>query len=80
VAHEAEPSAYNELLAALDDHDRDIRSLAEALLHRTSPRPARTETMIETCEVIAEGQMEDEWQAICSSVRRCTNGNFNVEL
>jgi hypothetical protein len=31
--------AYKELVAALDDHDRDIRALAELLLHRSSPRP-----------------------------------------
>jgi hypothetical protein len=41
-------AAYKELLAALDDHDRDIRGLAEALLYRPSPRPVRTETTIET--------------------------------
>ncbi len=31
--------AYKELIAALDDHDRDIRYVAELLLHRSSPRP-----------------------------------------
>jgi hypothetical protein len=31
--------AHEELVAALDDHDRDIRELAELLLHRSSPRP-----------------------------------------
>lgn len=41
-------AAYKELLAALGDHDRDIQSLADVLLHRTSPRPVRTETTIET--------------------------------
>ncbi len=30
--------AYEHLVAALDDNDRDIRQLAEALLHRSSPR------------------------------------------
>ena len=30
--------AHEELVAALDDHDRDIRQLAELLLHRSSPR------------------------------------------
>ncbi len=30
-------TAYQELLAALDDCDSDVRSVAEALLHRTSP-------------------------------------------
>ena len=32
--------AYKDLLAALDDHDPDIRQLAESLLRRSSPRPA----------------------------------------
>ncbi|MGO9677373.1 MAG: hypothetical protein ACLPW4_08995 [Candidatus Sulfotelmatobacter sp.] len=40
--------AYLELLAALDDHDDDIRRFAESLLHRSSPRPARTATGIES--------------------------------
>ena len=31
--------AHKELIAALDDHDEDIRHLAELLLHRSSPRP-----------------------------------------
>ena len=39
-------AAYQELLAALDDHDGDIRRLAECLLHRSSPRPERTATGI----------------------------------
>jgi hypothetical protein len=34
-------AAYQEILAALDDHDGEIRRLAESLLHRSSPRPAR---------------------------------------
>ena len=33
--------AYQELLAALDDPNEDIRSVAENLLHRASPRPQR---------------------------------------
>jgi len=41
-------AAYQELLAALDDHDRDIRLLAESLLHRSSPRPERTATGIKS--------------------------------
>jgi hypothetical protein len=41
-------AAYLELLAALDDHDGDIRRLAEALLHLSSPRPKRTATSIES--------------------------------
>jgi len=32
--------AYQELLAALDDPNNDIRLVAEVLLHRKSPRPA----------------------------------------
>ncbi len=31
--------AYHELIAALDDSDQNIRCLAEALLHRSSPHP-----------------------------------------
>ena len=31
--------AYQELVAALDDHDKQIRDLAEELLRRWSPRP-----------------------------------------
>ena len=31
--------AQKELVTALDDHDEDIRHLAELLLHRSSPRP-----------------------------------------
>ncbi len=31
--------AYDELIAALDDVDPNIRYLAEALLHRSSPHP-----------------------------------------
>ena len=31
--------AHKELVAALDDHDEDIRQLAELLLHRSSPSP-----------------------------------------
>ena len=30
--------AYQELVAALDDPDKEIRSVAENLLHRSSPR------------------------------------------
>lgn len=32
-------SAYNELVAALDDSDPTIRAVAESLLRRCSPRP-----------------------------------------
>jgi len=39
--------AYQELLAALDDPDRDIRTVAAVLLHRNSPRPHRIEKEIE---------------------------------
>jgi hypothetical protein len=37
-------AAYHELIAALDDQDGDICRLAEALLHRGSPRPAGCKT------------------------------------
>lgn len=40
-------AAYQELLAALDDVDGDIRAIAEVLLHRISPRRARAETTVE---------------------------------
>jgi hypothetical protein len=42
-------AAYQELLAALDDQDGDIRRLAEYLLHGSSPGPERTATVIESC-------------------------------
>jgi hypothetical protein len=41
-------AAYQELLAALDDHNCDIRMVAEALLHRSSPRPERTKRSVES--------------------------------
>ena len=41
-------AAYQELIAALDDHDDDIRCLAESLLHRNSPRPERTAAFVES--------------------------------
>ena len=31
--------AYQELVAALDDFDQDVRRIAETLLRRSSPRP-----------------------------------------
>lgn len=37
----ADIRAYGELLSALDDSSEEIRKLAEALLHRPSPRPGR---------------------------------------
>jgi len=40
-------AAYQELVAALDDQDGDIRCLTESLLHRSSPRPERTAASIE---------------------------------
>ena len=40
-------AAYQRLLAALDDHNDDVRRLAECLLHRRSPRPERTATFLE---------------------------------
>lgn len=36
-------AAYEELVAALDDSDEDIRIIAETLLHRSSPRRQVTE-------------------------------------
>ena len=33
--------AYQELVAALDDSDNRIRTMAEMMLHRSSPRPRR---------------------------------------
>jgi hypothetical protein len=33
--------AYQELVAALDDSDGSIRTIAEMMLHRSSPRPRR---------------------------------------
>ncbi len=41
-------AAYQDLLAALDDHDCDTRLLAESLLHRSWPRPERTATFVES--------------------------------
>ncbi len=35
--------AYQELVAALDDTNEDIRTLAEDLLHRSSPRHRNTQ-------------------------------------
>ncbi len=37
--YERNVRAYQEVVAALDDCDPDIRALAENLLHRASPRP-----------------------------------------
>jgi len=37
--HKGKLEAYQELVAALDDGDEDIRIVAEKLLHRSSPRP-----------------------------------------
>jgi len=39
--------AYQELLAALDDPDCEIRGVAETLLHRGSPRPQPVEKDVE---------------------------------
>ena len=47
-------AAYDELLAALGDHEREIRSLAGVLLQRTSPRPLRTEAKLKPVELVAE--------------------------
>lgn len=40
-------AAYQELLAALDDNDSDIRMVAEALLRRSSPRFEPTERTVQ---------------------------------
>jgi hypothetical protein len=39
--HRRNLSAYQALVAALDDSDQRIRVIAEMLLHRSSPRPQR---------------------------------------
>lgn len=36
--------AYQELVAALDDCNQEIRAVAETLLHRSSPRPKSKNT------------------------------------
>ena len=41
-------TAYQELLAALDDPNEEIRTVAEILLHRSSPRPEPSERGVET--------------------------------
>ena len=52
--------ALEELVAALDDHDSDIRHLAELLLHRSSPRPPhkRPQLAAETAAAAGRGM---EW-------------------
>lgn len=40
-------AAYQELLAALDDGDSDIRNLSELLLRRHSPRPEPAKVNVE---------------------------------
>ena len=39
--HRRNLSAYQALVAALDDSEKRIREVAEMLLHRISPRPQR---------------------------------------
>jgi len=39
-------AAYQELIAALDDPDCEIRDVAEVLLRRSSPRPEATDTSV----------------------------------
>ena len=41
-------AAYHELLAALDDPNEEIRTVAEVLLHRNSPRPEPSLRGVET--------------------------------
>jgi len=45
--HKRNLAAYQELLAALDDVDCDIRAVAEALLHRSLARREPAETTVE---------------------------------
>jgi hypothetical protein len=45
--HTGNVAAHEELLAALDDTDPDIRIVAEVLLHRDSPRGEPTSTIAE---------------------------------
>ena len=40
-------AAYQDLVAALDDRDSDVRSVAEALLHRSSPHREPTEETVD---------------------------------
>jgi hypothetical protein len=40
-------NAYQELLAALDDPNCEIGTVAEVLLRRNSPRPQPSETSVE---------------------------------
>jgi hypothetical protein len=40
-------TAYQQLVAALDDPDNGIRGVAENLLHRCCPRPKREEANVE---------------------------------
>jgi hypothetical protein len=39
-------AAYQELMAALDDTDESVRSVAEALIHRLSPRPLEGDSVL----------------------------------
>jgi hypothetical protein len=39
-------AAYQELMAALDDTDESVRSVAEALIHRLSPRPLEVDSVL----------------------------------
>jgi len=39
-------AAYQELLAALDEPNKDVRLVAEVLLHRGSPRPESREQSV----------------------------------
>lgn len=41
-------AAYEELLAALDDSDENIRIVAEVLLQRSSPRPGLGEKSVDS--------------------------------
>jgi len=61
-------AAYQELVAALDDRDREIRDLAQVLLRRSSPRPQVAERTVETAEVAGRiRRIENDLQAGCGS-------------
>ena len=72
-------AAYQELLAALDDHDNDSRRLAESLLHRSSPRPELTAIGIESCEGSAVSNRELSGKPL-QSYGQVHNGDTSVEL
>jgi len=62
--------AYNELVAALDDQDPDIRRLAESLLHRSSPRPQSKKQQLVPQAVAAQSGSRDETAAVLEQIWR----------